>query len=729
MKKLLHVFCFIAILTTAKAQIDSALAAQLQGVLDYQVTNAGNHGVSAHLILQNGETWTGTSGVDGQSMPMTDSTVFIAASISKLNIATLLLLFAEDGIIHLDSSWYTYVPNLNVAFDTTITIRQLLSHTSGIADYLEVPANQTYVTSDFSHFYTPQYILENIVPAVPDFAPGTSFNYSNSNYAMSAYIAEAVTPNSLKDELRTRLWNPVGMQHTYFGAYEPINDRRAGVWWNFGTGLNNYSSQSDTSMLSFGYGTDNVVTCPTDIAKLVHALINGQILSPQSLNEMETFVPQSFINQWAAGYGLGLHHLLGQQVDTVLGHNGKFLNNSDVFHSQMCGFTLATMSNTETLWEGIYNPMYNVLRNYFQCNAVPVANFYATSRITCPGTAISLVDSSTNMRPTAWNWSCPGGTFVNGTTATDSIPQVAYSSPGVYAISYTASTTAGSDTITKNSYITVNSNSVAYNSNFLESFESVALPNPDWSLSNSGGTDWAVTPMGAATGSLSAYIDNFTNTAGANSSLISPVFDLTGFSSPKLSFKVAYQQKTSGNNDKLQVLSSINCGATWAVRFTKSGTNLATVTPPGSTPLAPVSSQFTTYTVNINALASSNNVRFRFEFFADPAGPGNNIFIDDINIYDAATGLENSDVPLELEVYPNPSQGNTTLAFSLSKKQNISVIVMDLAGRTVETIPSQNYAAGPSKIILAEKVKYAPGIYFVQLNADGKNRTKKIIIQ
>src|SRR6185437_13295803 len=236
--KKLYALVVLVMLTSAysKAQIDTALASQLQNVLNKAVATGGNHGVSAHLILQNGQTWSGTAGVNGQSQPLTDSTVFITAIISKLNIAIVLLSFQQDGLISLDDTWHKYLPTLNVAFDTNITIRQLLNHTSGITDYLEVPANGHYVTSNFSTFYTPKYIMENIVSGVPDFAAGTNFNYSNSNYCLAAMVAEAATSNSLAYELRTRVWNPAGMKHTYFGAYEPILDQRAGVWWNFGNG-------------------------------------------------------------------------------------------------------------------------------------------------------------------------------------------------------------------------------------------------------------------------------------------------------------------------------------------------------------------------------------------------------------------------------------------------------------------------------------------------------------
>ena len=660
-------FALVVILifsANVKAQIPAALATQLQNVLNSDVSSGGNHGVSAHLILQNGQTWSGTAGVNGQNQALTDSTVFITASISKLNIAIVMLSFQQDGLISLDDTWHKYLPTLNVAFDTNITIRQLLNHTSGIKDYLEVPANQHYVTTNFSTFYTPKYILENIVSGVPDFAAGTNFNYSNSNYCLAAMVAEAATANSLAYELRTRVWNPAGMKHTYFGAYEPITDQRAGVWWNFGTGLTDYSSQSDTSMLSFGYGTDNVVTCPTDLAKLVHALLSNQLLNANSMSQMLTWVPQSFVNQWPDGYGLGIHHLIGQTVDTLLGHDGKFCNLSDVFHSSICGFTLATMTNTETAWTGIYNQLYNVLRNYYQCNTTPVANFYTGTRIACTGAPITFLDSSTNQRPTSWNWNFPGGTLTGGTTVSDSMPQVTYTAAGTYAVSYTASTLGGSSSITKNGYITISSNTPSYNSAFAESFETATLPNSDWTVSNTANLDWAVTSIGAATGSKSVYIDNFSNTAGNVSSLISTTFDISGFSSPRLTFKMAYQQKTSTNTEKLQVFTTTDCGNIWTSRWGKVGAALATVTPPSPIPFFPSPSQFTTYTVNINGVAGSNNLRFKFDFTADPSAPGNYIFIDDINIFDATAGIQTNKTQTDLIMYPNPANNKITLQSS-----------------------------------------------------------------
>jgi len=717
MKKLLLLLCLFALSPLTKAQIPPALATQLQAVINDAVVNKGNNGVSAHLKLANGQTWTFAAGVNGQGQPITDTTVFIAASISKLNIAVVLLLMQEDGLIDLDDTWHQWLPTLNVAFDTNITIRQLLNHTSGITDYLEVPSAEGYITANFSNFFTPQYVLENIVGSTPDFAAGTNFNYSNSNYCLAAYVAEAATTNSLAQELRTRIWNPLGMKHTYFGAYEPIPDPRAGIWWNYGSGLTNYSNQSDTSTLSFGYGTDNVVTCPTDLVRLVDTLITGQFLSAQSMTEMQTWIPQSSIH-WTGLYGLGLHHLLDQNVDTVLGHNGKFMNNSDVFHSSLCGFTLCTMSNTDKLWQGIFRPMYDVIRNYYQCNTVPVANFYATPKTTCAGNTITFRDSSTNWRPTSWNWNFPGGTLTGGTTLTDSMPQVIYNTPGIYAVSYTATAGGGSDIITKNNYISINTNVPSYTTAFVEGFETATLPNADWSISNNASSDWTVTSLGAGSGVKSAYIDNFTNTAGNNSSLMSAVFDISGFSQPKFSFKMAYQQKASGNFDKLQIFTSTDCGATWVARFTRQGSALATVTPPSATPLAPTSAQFTTYTVNINGVTGSSNLRFLFKFFADVNGPGNNIFIDDINLFDGAVGIQTNEAQTGFSLYPNPASGQV----SIKSSQVIDEMsVRNVLGQVV-------YQARPNDKSVSLKMDNE-GLYFVSVRSGQQTTTRKLIVK
>ncbi|MGZ3904833.1 MAG: M43 family zinc metalloprotease [Bacteroidia bacterium] len=362
---------------------------------------------------------------------------------------------------------------------------------------------------------------------------------------------------------------------------------------------------------------------------------------------------------------------------------------------------------------------------------VPVANFHGNPMTGCTGATITFSDSSSNAHVTSWHWNFPGGTMVGASTVNDSMPKVSYATPGTYAVSYTATTSAGSNSITRNGYITINSNIASHNTAFYESFETASVPGADWNLQNSGGVNWAVTSLGAATGSKSVYVDNFSSAPGNTNSLLSNSFDLSGFASPKLTFKMAYQQAQSANVDKLQIFTSTDCGNNWISRWSRSGSTLATVTPPSGFPLSPTPSQFTTYTVNINGVYGNPNVRFKFEFFADTAstGPGNYIFLDDINIFDASAGISSLEAKIGLEVYPNPSADKFTIAFTSSEKHSASVTVTDVLGRTVESTPVTEFPIGENKIMIGEKVTYQPGVYLMNLKMDGQTITKKVIIE
>ncbi len=367
MKKLLLIFPLIfQISMVLKAQINPALAAQLQQILDNRVLINGDKGVSACLIMQNGDTWKGTAGVGQNSIAITDTTVFHGASITKANVATLILLLAENNYLHLDSAWTKYI-SLNANFNPSITIRQLLNHTSGIKDYLETPSAGTLITSNYNYSFTPFEILENVADDSPLFAPGTNFSYATTNYALLSLIAQTVTGNPVEQELRTRIWNPLGMTHTYFGGYENYTEPKAGIWWDFGMGLQNYSNQPYTSMLTFGYGGANIVTTPYDLAKFARAVYTGTVLTSSSFNQMKTFTTNSY--PFWNGYGLGAHRMYSGTVNT-LGHDGYYTNLSDMFHSFDYGFTLVTMTNTQTQIFAIYKAMYTAIKNFITTGQV-----------------------------------------------------------------------------------------------------------------------------------------------------------------------------------------------------------------------------------------------------------------------------------------------------------------------------------------------------------------------
>jgi hypothetical protein len=262
-----------------------------------------------------------------------------------------------------------------------------------------------------------------------------------------------------------------------------------------------------------------------------------------------------------------------------------------------------------------------------------------------------------------------------------------------------------------------------------EGFESCTLPGANWTVSNSGGADWSVTSGAAATGVNSAKIDNSTNTPGNVSILqTTSTFNVAQYSNPVLSFKMAYQPKLSTNNDMLQVFVSTDCGSFWTPRWTHHGAALATVNGTSNN-FVPSAGDFVTYTVNINNVLTSHSVSFRWVFTADPNGPGNDIFIDDINLTDAVTGIQTQNVYSELSVYPNPSSGQMDIACTLSQASQVSAEVIDVLGRNVESIPSKLYPTGDLTIGLGKNKAYDNGIYFVNVYIDGKKISKKVIVE
>ncbi|HKC68605.1 MAG TPA: M43 family zinc metalloprotease [Bacteroidia bacterium] len=363
----------------------------------------------------------------------------------------------------------------------------------------------------------------------------------------------------------------------------------------------------------------------------------------------------------------------------------------------------------------------------------PSPYFHASSRIVCTGAVVTFSDSSENAKPTGYNWSFQGGTFVSGSTATDSMPKVTYATPGTYAVSYTASTSAGDSSITVSSCITVVSSVASYNTNFVEGFETTTVPGTDWSVSHTSpsGVDWAITNSAAASGANSVMLDNFSNSPGDTSILTSPTFNLAAIGSPAFKFKMTYQQQATTNVDKLQIYASTDCGATWISKFARSGSALqpTTVTGQSTSPFIPTPSQFATYTVNIASIATSTNAMFRFVFYADATSPGNLIYLDDINIYNSTMGIKNIETEVGLEIYPNPSSSNVNVVFNLTDKHTISVNVVDMLGRTVEANPAQSYLSGQTIITIGNKVNYQPGVYFVNIDIDGQHLSKKVVIE
>ena len=194
----------------------------------------------------------------------------------------------------------------------------------------------------------------------------------------------------------------------------------------------------------------------------------------------------------------------------------------------------------------------------------------------------------------------------------------------------------GSTTLTetKNAYITVVP-STGINLPIFEGFENAAsIPNSDWQVENpDGGTTWQVTSTASDLGTKSLKINNYSNNEeGDMDELISMPYDLSNMASATMTFSYAFAQKSPSNTDKLQILASNDCGVTWAVRKSIAASQMSTTG--GSTVssnFVPTQAQWKDITVtSIVGGFLTDGFKYKFLF---TSGNGNNLYLDNINIY------------------------------------------------------------------------------------------------
>lgn len=202
---------------------------ELQQVLDDGLEASNGAGVSAAVIVPGYEPWVGVSGFSAVGpngfVPMRPDMLFQIGSIEKNFTGALVLQLVEEGRLGLDDPISRWVSGYDQV-DPSITVHQILNHTSGIYDWEDSPRSfiglvQTrgYQAIDWGHSWT----LDDVMALVeqPDFPPGQGWHYSNTGYYLARVIIEAETGMPISAALRTRLLDPLGLDHTWVECDQP----------------------------------------------------------------------------------------------------------------------------------------------------------------------------------------------------------------------------------------------------------------------------------------------------------------------------------------------------------------------------------------------------------------------------------------------------------------------------------------------------------------------------
>jgi len=282
----------------------------------------------------------------------------------------------------------------------------------------------------------------------------------------------------------------------------------------------------------------------------------------------------------------------------------------------------------------------------FQMNdANLTTDFAAHPRYACANAPVTFTDLS--LYSTGRYWTFPGGEPQNSGEAN---PVVTYSEPGTYPVILLSGNDTNQMTETKTEYIVIQP-APGLPAPYSQGFENAAIvADLPWQLVPQFQNEWKINPDMGATGPRSIWIQNHALDVPGTYEFISEPINLQGFTGSSLTFKVAFAQRTTSNDDRLKIYYSTDCGVTWSLRRTLRGTSNLPTAPVVNAPFFPAPDQWETETVSILNAHLVPDFRFKFSFENDN---GNNIFIDDINI-DGPVGISEV-LNVSVSVYPNPT--------------------------------------------------------------------------
>lgn len=226
--------------------------------------------------------------------PATPETNYRLASVTKQFTAASILLLAEDGRLDLNDRADTWLPSLPKAAET-VTIRHLLTHTSGLIDYEDV------IPESFAaqlHDADVLRLLETQDRTY--FRPGADYRYNNSGYALLALLVQRASGKTFATFLRERIFQPLAMSNTvaYEEGISTVNNRAFG--YTEEAGRWNRTDQDQTSAV---LGDGGIYSSISDLTKWDAALYDGRLLHPSSLRA--AFTTATHTDDPAIQYGYG----------------------------------------------------------------------------------------------------------------------------------------------------------------------------------------------------------------------------------------------------------------------------------------------------------------------------------------------------------------------------------------------------------------------------------------
>lgn len=349
-----------------------AVSTDLQRIISSGIIKAEVPGIQIEIASPQ---WTWNSAAGNVSLstdiPARPDMRFMIASVTKSFTGVAILKLVDEGKLSLDDPidrWLSPDVSMKITNSSVITVRQLLDHTSGIADYDEIGI----IDSELKSPNTPvsyQTAMWQGINASPLYPPGAGYTYSNVNYILLTLIIDKAAGVPYEDYLTRNIFVPAGMNDTFIHRTNQITGPHMECLDTIG----NTSAITDYSniYIQFDRGAGDIVSTASDLNRFHHALRTGQLISRQSLARMQEPAPQSVVftpipgsGNLTSGSGLG-YSIIRYPPSynlTLYGHQGGYPGSSTFWFywaekDTYLSFNINSMTKEAGVQENIFNPV------------------------------------------------------------------------------------------------------------------------------------------------------------------------------------------------------------------------------------------------------------------------------------------------------------------------------------------------------------------------------------
>jgi CubicO group peptidase (beta-lactamase class C family) len=299
------ILAFVGFNGTAQTQLSADLIEKIDKVATDTLAKTGVPSASIAIVKDGQIAYVRAYG-DARLDPKTPATAqmrYSIGSISKQFTAAAILLLQEQGKLSLDDKIAKFVPNLTRANE--VTIRQLLSQTSGYQDYWP----QDYVMPMMLHPVTAQKILDTWARKPLDFEPGTKWQYSNTNYVIAGVIVEKVAGMPLLRFLQEKVFTPLGMTSVSDTDQAKLGDTDPAGYLRYALGPLRPAPKEGKGWM---FAAGELAMPAQELAKWDISIMDQKLLKPSSYREFGT--------DMLLKNGLSTHYGLGVDVNSQAGH-------------------------------------------------------------------------------------------------------------------------------------------------------------------------------------------------------------------------------------------------------------------------------------------------------------------------------------------------------------------------------------------------------------------------